>query len=70
MEDLLQKYSLLIIGCCYPEVFEEYRTSDKVKIVPVGTTNSITDDNIYKFMSENKWKSSILSAYKTMLGLS
>ena len=70
IEELLQKYSLLIIGCCYPEVFEEYKNSNKIKLVPVGVTNPVTDDNIYKFMAENQWKTSVLSAYKAMLRLS
>jgi GT2 family glycosyltransferase len=64
--DLLKKYSHLIIGCVYPEVFSSYRA---VTVAPVSATKTGDNDNIYKFCADHNWTQSILDAYKEMLKL-
>jgi GT2 family glycosyltransferase len=63
---LMKKHNRLIIGCCYPEVFQSFN----VKIVPVGSVMGLKpDENIYKFMSDNNWKKSIVEAYSAYYGV-
>jgi GT2 family glycosyltransferase len=64
LPDLMKKYKHLIIGCCYPEVFKDYK--DVITILPLAITQKLTDDHVYKFMWDKNWKSSILNAYKLM----
>lgn len=63
---LLAKYNKLIIGCCNPEVFKDYA---RIKTIPVAATKDFTDDDVYKFMIDNKWTTSIVDAYKKMFKL-
>lgn len=62
---LIEKYDMVIIGCCYPEVFEDY----KVKVIPVGATMRINHESIYEWMIKNNWsdeKGNLVKAYECM----
>lgn len=64
--DLFKKYKVLILGICYPDVFKGI---DNVYLVPYAATKNFTDDNVYKWCIENNWKTSVVDAYKKMLGV-
>jgi GT2 family glycosyltransferase len=61
--DLLKKYKKLILGVCYPDVFTGIKG---IKLVSVGSTNGLIKENVYKWMTENNWKTSIVDAYRKM----
>lgn len=64
--EFLSKYDKLIIGCCYNDVFKGI---DKIKLVPIGTTENVTKENIYKYMQEHRWIKSLIEAYRAMYNL-
>lgn len=63
---LIKKYSRVIVGNCYPEVFEDF----PVKSIPVGAIqNVLPDENIYKWCIDHNWKTSTADAYCSMYGV-
>jgi FkbM family methyltransferase len=65
---LLKKHEHVIIGCCYPEVFEDYKSV--AKIIPVGfLVNVVQGDNIYKWMIENGWGGNLVDAFAKKYGV-
>ena len=66
LPQLQEKYKHLILGVVYPEVFKGVKN---VTLIPINASEKYTDDNIYKWMIDNKWTDSIVKAYRTMLGV-
>jgi len=59
---LMKRYDHLMLGCCYPEVFEDYR--DRVKLLSIAqTANVVQGDNIYKWMIDNEWQKNLVEAF-------
>jgi len=67
LPDLLKKYKYLLIGCCYPTVFDDYKS--KVTLLPVAVTERFGNQNVYKWMIDNNWEKPLLEAYKGMYGV-
>lgn len=67
LPDMLKKHKHLLIGCCYPDVFEDYKS--QVTLLPVAVTERFGSQNIYKWMIDNKWERPLLEAYKGMYGV-
>jgi GT2 family glycosyltransferase/2-polyprenyl-3-methyl-5-hydroxy-6-metoxy-1,4-benzoquinol methylase len=67
LPDLMKKHKHLMIGCCYPDVFDEYK--DKVTLLPVAATEQYGAQNIYKWMIDHNWNAPLLEAYKGMYGV-
>jgi len=65
LPDLIKKYKHIILGCCYPNVFQGH----DVTIVPMAATKKSAPEHIYKWCIDNNWKTSILNAYKAMYGV-
>lgn len=61
LPELIKKHKKIIIGNCYPDIFNGY----DVKLVPFGPTKDL-DTNIYKWMWDNNWKKSIVEAFSTI----
>jgi hypothetical protein len=58
----MKRYDHLMLGCCYPEVFEDYR--DRVKLLSIAqTANVVQGDNIYKWMIDNEWQKNLVEAF-------
>ena len=64
LPELLERYSHITIGCCYPEVFQDFK--NYVNILGVAQTQNIADDNIYKWMIDHNWKQSLVKAFYQM----
>ena len=64
--ELQNKYNNLIIACCYPLVFEEYKNIKIISISEAQLLTNINEYNVYKKMAEWNWKESIELAYKKM----
>jgi GT2 family glycosyltransferase/predicted O-methyltransferase YrrM len=62
LPDLKKKWKHLILGVCYPYVFKDH---PDVTLISVSQSNPINDDNIYKWMIDNNWKSTIGEAFRT-----
>lgn len=63
LPELIEKHKDLIISCCYPEVFEDYK---KLKLIPIQNLNIL---NPYKWMIDNKWEGNLLDAFRKMYKL-
>lgn len=67
LPELKEKYSNLTLAVCFPEVFED----DNIKLISISDAMKIEKDmekhNIYKFMSQQNWKDSVVNAYRAML---
>ena len=66
LPELKKKWKYLIIGACYPEVFEDL---DKTILVPISAlkaTFAHGEDSIYKWMIDHKWENSIEEAFRGM----
>jgi hypothetical protein len=66
LPDLKKKYQLVILGSCYPEVFEGERG---IKIIPYDKAKESSSDNVYDWMAERNWKGHILDAFREMYGV-
>jgi len=66
LPELQAKYPKLVLGCCYPQVFEGI---PNVTVIPVGVAQQYDGSNIYEWMDRRAWKRPILDAYREMLGL-
>lgn len=66
LPELQQKYNHIIIGCCYPQAFEGI---SNITVTPVGVTQPLVKDHLYKFMVDNNWKTSMIDAMRKMLAL-
>jgi len=52
---LLKKYKKVVIGCCYPQAFEEF--NDRVVCIPMHHLKELLpEDHIYKFLIDSNWK--------------
>ncbi len=65
LPELKKKYKMVILGSCYPEVFE----GQGVKIIPYDAAKASSDENIYNWMAERNWQGHILDAYRRMYDL-
>ncbi len=68
LPEIKEKYNDLIIGVCYPEVFEdekdiEIKSINEAELICNGHLDKY---NIYKWMADNDHKSSIVDAFKGM----
>jgi len=69
LPDIKQKYKnhRIIIGACYPEVFEGENGVEILSLAEIEPLTKIQEYNIYKWMEANNWKDSLANAYKTAL---
>jgi len=65
LSKIIEKNDKIILGCCYPEVFEDY----KIKTIPVGAIEKVNPESVYAWMTLNKWNKSIVEAYSKMYGV-
>jgi len=63
--DLKAKYEHVIIGSCYPDVFED----DDVVIVPYTQARQHAQENVYDWMAERRWTGPLTDAFREMYGL-
>lgn len=61
--DLKKKYELIIIGSCYEEVFNDIPL---VASISYSATKPVRDDHVYKWMSEQNWKGTLVGAFGAM----
>jgi glycosyltransferase involved in cell wall biosynthesis len=60
------KHHRIIIGACYPAVFEG---EEGIEVVSLGDTLALVkedDYNVYRWMDQRNWKKSLSEAYKLM----
>lgn len=57
---LKKKWKYLIIGACFPEVFKDH---PDVTLIHIAESEPINNENIYKWMQENKWNKSLVEAF-------
>ena len=55
----------IVIGACYPEVFEGEEDVEITSLAAVQSMIKVEDCNIYAWMDRVKWKESLAKAYKT-----
>ena len=55
----------IVIGACYPEVFEGEEGIEIVSLAEVAALIKVEDCNIYGWMDRMNWKESLAKAYKT-----
>jgi len=55
----------IVIGACYPEVFEGEEGVEIVSLAEVASLIKVEDCNIYGWMDRMNWKESLAKAYKT-----
>jgi hypothetical protein len=60
LPDLKKIWKHLIIGASYPEVFKNEKD---ITIIDTSKSEQINDENIYKWMTDNKWEKSLVEAY-------
>lgn len=70
LPEIQKKYSTheIIMAVCYPEVFKDVAD---VHLISIAEAKAILNDNIdpyniYKFMADKNWKTSMLDAYKEL----
>lgn len=66
LPELKKKWKHLIIGACYPEVFKDH---PDVTLIDIADSERVNNENIYQWMSENKWNKSIVDAFATYYGV-
>jgi Glycosyl transferase family 2 len=59
------KGSRLVIGACYPEVFEGETDIEIISLADCASLVKVSEFNIYAWMDNNNWKKSLTEAYKT-----
>ena len=65
IEDVKKKYKNLVLAVCYPDVFDDCDIT-LISIEEAKRYGDLDKWDVYKFMSRNQWKSSIVDAYKKM----
>jgi glycosyltransferase involved in cell wall biosynthesis len=67
LPELQAKHKRIVIACCYPEVFEG---EEKVEMMSIAEASCMVGDgmryNIYAWMIDHNWKTSIVEAYRKM----
>jgi len=59
------KGSRIVIGACYPAVFEDEEGVEVISLAEAAAFVKIEDHNIYGWMDRHNWKKSLSEAYKT-----
>lgn len=54
----------IIIGACYPEVFEDDRDIEIVSLAEMSAMVNVDEYNIYGWMDKHNWKSTLTAAYR------
>ena len=62
LPELLKKYERVIIGSCYPEVFD----GQPVTLIPYDKAKEASKENVYDWMSERSWTGHIVDAFRAM----
>jgi hypothetical protein len=57
-----KKYRHIILGTCYPEVFE----GTGVQLIPYEQAKINSEENVYDFMAQRNWNKSMSAAYAAM----
>lgn len=66
LPELLEKYNNIVIGCCYPYIFEDY---PDIKLISIAEAKKLINDdelNIYKKMADWNWRDSLQNAYRKL----
>jgi Glycosyl transferase family 2 len=68
LPEIKQKYKnyKIIIGACWPEVFEGENDVTIVSLSDTASFVNVDDYNIYKWMDEHNWKTSLSKAFLKM----
>lgn len=66
LPELKKKWKHLIIGACFPEVFQDEKD---ITLIHISESEPINDENIYKWMIDNNWTKSIVEAYAEYYGV-
>jgi glycosyltransferase involved in cell wall biosynthesis len=64
LPEILEKYKDIVIGCCYPDIFEDYPDIRLISIEQANKLINTEELNIYKWMIDNKWTKSLQNAYR------
>lgn len=68
--ELRKKYDKIILGVCYPEVFEDYPDINLASIAEMQNwVGDCSKYDLYKWMTDNNWNQSLTEAYKKMYNL-
>lgn len=66
--DLKAKYNDIVMSVCFPEVFEK----DGIPLISIAEAKqmmNIDELNVYKFMGDNKWTSTIEKAFRKLYNI-
>ena len=67
LDEIIEKHGKVTLACCYPDVFQAWK--DKVNITSLIDVQMLCDPleyNIYKFMIDKKWSSSLQEAFRKL----
>lgn len=66
LPEILKKYKNITLAACYPDVFEDFH----INIISIADSKKLVNDfeshSVYIWMYNNKWKKSLIEAYKEM----
>ena len=64
LPELQKKYKHIILGVCYPEVFDGI---NNIKLTSIGATKGVCGgESVYKWAIDNQWKGSLVEAFGRM----
>jgi len=66
LPELKKKYNHLIIGACFPEVFQDH---PDVTLIHIAESTPVNNENIYAWMKSKNWDKSLVEAYETYYGV-
>lgn len=69
LPEIKAKHKNIILATCYPDVFKDEGVTQISIAEASARLGNIESHNIYKFMAENNWKSSIKDAYRKLYGI-
>lgn len=65
LPDLQEIYDNIVLATCYPEVFEDCDVR-QISIEEAKFIGNIDEYSVYLWMEKNKWRGSIINAYRKM----
>jgi hypothetical protein len=66
LPELKKKYKHIIIGACYPDVFEGIEGITLATIASMKTAMPNGKDSVYKWMIDHNWKTNVVDAFRGM----
>lgn len=69
LPEIKAKHKNIILATCYPDVFKDEGVTQISIAEAAARLGNIENHNVYKFMAERNWKSSIKDAYRKLYGI-